>query len=101
MIKESLDKKFGGPWHVVAGSAFAYEVTHEVSSTGNQAYIDASQREACHVSYATSMPGYGCHAFDDDALVHVQTEHALAAMQCRTLLFLYIGGKTGVLTWKL
>ena len=44
-----LDKKFGGPWHVVAGSYFSYEITHE----------------------------------------------------CKTLLYLFINGKIGVLTWKL
>ncbi|KAI7839735.1 hypothetical protein COHA_006539 [Chlorella ohadii] len=29
MIKEALDKRFGGPWHVVVGRAFAFEVSHE------------------------------------------------------------------------
>ena len=49
VIKDMLDKKFGGPWHVVAGSYFSYEITHE----------------------------------------------------CKTLLYLFINGKIGVLTWKL
>ncbi|KAL4859342.1 Dynein light chain 4 [Chlorella vulgaris] len=30
MIKDTLDKRFGGPWHVVVGRAFSFEVTHEV-----------------------------------------------------------------------
>lgn len=30
VIKEAMDKKFGGPWHVVAGNCFSFEVTHEV-----------------------------------------------------------------------
>lgn len=30
MIKEALDRRYGGPWHVVVGKAFAFEVTHEV-----------------------------------------------------------------------
>lgn len=29
-IKEGLDRRFGGPWHVVVGKAFAFEVTFEV-----------------------------------------------------------------------
>ena len=29
-IKETLDKKLGGPWHVVAGTSFSYDVTHKV-----------------------------------------------------------------------
>ncbi|BDA50518.1 probable Dynein light chain 4, axonemal [Coccomyxa sp. Obi] len=49
VIKEALDKKFGGPWNCVAGNYFSFKVTHE----------------------------------------------------CKTFLHLYIGGKIGVLTWKL
>ena len=30
-IKESLDKRAGGPWHVVAGMNFAFDVTHKVT----------------------------------------------------------------------
>jgi hypothetical protein len=30
MIKDQMDKKFGSPWHVIVGRAFAYEVTYEV-----------------------------------------------------------------------
>ncbi|EFN59202.1 hypothetical protein CHLNCDRAFT_138129 [Chlorella variabilis] len=29
MIKDGLDKRFGGPWHVVVGKAFAFQVTYE------------------------------------------------------------------------
>jgi dynein light chain 4 len=29
-IKDQMDKKFGAPWHVVVGRAFAYEITTEV-----------------------------------------------------------------------
>lgn len=25
-----MDKKFGSPWHVIVGKAFAYEITYEV-----------------------------------------------------------------------
>ena len=28
-----MDKKFGSPWHVVAGQYFSYEITYEVSSS--------------------------------------------------------------------
>ena len=33
MIKETMDKKFGAPWHVVAGGYFSYEITYEVHSS--------------------------------------------------------------------
>ena len=28
-----MDKKFGAPWHVVAGGYFSYEITYEVQSS--------------------------------------------------------------------
>lgn len=33
MIKETMDKKFGAPWHVVAGGYFSYDITFEVRLT--------------------------------------------------------------------
>ena len=30
VIKDAMDKKFGPPWHIVAGKYFSYEVTYEV-----------------------------------------------------------------------
>ena len=33
MIKDTMDKKFGAPWHVVAGGYFSYEITYEVHSS--------------------------------------------------------------------
>ena len=30
VVKDALDKKFGGRWHVVIGTEFAHRVTHEV-----------------------------------------------------------------------
>jgi hypothetical protein len=30
MIKDQMDKKFGSPWHVIVGKAFAYEISYEV-----------------------------------------------------------------------
>lgn len=32
LIKESMDKKFGAPWHVVLGGYFAFNVTSEVKN---------------------------------------------------------------------
>ena len=29
MIKETMDKKWGGSWHVVAGEGFGFRVTHQ------------------------------------------------------------------------
>ena len=31
VIKDSMDKKFGFPWHVIVGKYFSYEITSEVS----------------------------------------------------------------------
>ena len=31
-IKESMDKKFGSPWHCVAGKGFSFEVSHETKN---------------------------------------------------------------------
>ena len=30
VIKDAMDKKFGPPWHIVAGKYFSYDVTYEV-----------------------------------------------------------------------
>lgn len=30
MIKDTMDKKYGSPWHVVVGQGFSYEITYEV-----------------------------------------------------------------------
>lgn len=49
MIKDQMDKKFGAPWHVTVGRAFAYEITYEM----------------------------------------------------RSILYIYIGGRTAVLLWKM
>ena len=32
MIKETMDKKFGAPWHAVVGEGFGFELTHEVKN---------------------------------------------------------------------
>eukprot|EP00694_Reclinomonas_americana_P005088 EC793713.1.p2 GENE.EC793713.1~~EC793713.1.p2 ORF type:complete len:106 (+),score=29.24 EC793713.1:55-372(+) len=31
-IKDSLDKKLGGPWHVILGEHFSFEITYEVNT---------------------------------------------------------------------
>ena len=31
-IKDSMDKKFGSPWHCVAGKGFSFEVSHEIKN---------------------------------------------------------------------
>ncbi|GAQ80054.1 Dynein light chain type 1 family protein [Klebsormidium nitens] len=32
LVKESMDKKFGGPWHCIVGEYYGFEVTHEVKN---------------------------------------------------------------------
>lgn len=49
MIKDQMDKKFGSPWHVIAGRGFSYEITYEL----------------------------------------------------RNILYIFVGGTTGVLLWKM
>ena len=29
MIKSNMDKKFGGPWHVIIGEGFGFDVVHQ------------------------------------------------------------------------
>lgn len=41
-IKEALDKRWGGPWHVVVGRAFAFEITHEVGAAGWRRLVGAA-----------------------------------------------------------
>ena len=31
-IKEYMDKKFGSPWHCIAGKGFSYEISHETKN---------------------------------------------------------------------
>ena len=40
MIKETMDKKFGAPWHVVAGGYFSYDITFEVRLTAPVLYAN-------------------------------------------------------------
>ncbi|KAK3246289.1 hypothetical protein CYMTET_44167 [Cymbomonas tetramitiformis] len=44
MIKEGMDKKFGGPWHIVIGEGFSFEITYEVR---NLLYIFTGGTQAC------------------------------------------------------
>lgn len=79
MIKDQMDKKFGSPWHVIVGKAFAYEITYEVrympSIIANHVRILAnhvcevlqtqqqgqdSQQSTCTVALR-HMPALQCH----------------------------------------
>ena len=69
VIKDAMDKKFGPPWHIVAGKFFSYEVTYEVCASWGTCY----------------------------ALVYVYTSPLTWGLcaQCKHLLYLYVGGTTG------
>ena len=77
VIKESLDKKFGGPWHVVAGSTFSYEITHEVSSAGSTAST-CKHRSMDTTSY--DLLGQWSHACCGNAPLHCA--HGLLLLPC-------------------
>lgn len=32
MLKDAMDKKFGGPWNVVVGEGFGFEVTYHIKN---------------------------------------------------------------------
>ncbi|KAF6770513.1 hypothetical protein AHF37_10810 [Paragonimus kellicotti] len=32
LVKETLDKKFGSPWHVAVGEGYGFELTYEISN---------------------------------------------------------------------
>ena len=72
MIKETMDKKFGAPWHVVAGGYFSYDITFEVPAN--------------FVFRFTSL---------------LQWSHDAVCIQCKNLLYIFLGGTTGVLLWKM
>jgi hypothetical protein len=65
MIKDQMDKKFGSPWHVIVGKAFAYEITYEVRAAV-RASVWCSRQHAGSVAVGdTSSSGHhisGTHA---------------------------------------
>lgn len=96
VIKEALDKKFGGPWNCVAGNYFSFEVTHEVGRMDVDGANDTLLLPCLSTDTFLIKHGVGgaLTPTSADRLCHL-------LMQCKTLLHLYIGGKIGVLTWKL
>ncbi|KAF8560571.1 hypothetical protein P879_11471 [Paragonimus westermani] len=32
LVKETLDKKFGSPWHVAIGEGYGFELTYEINN---------------------------------------------------------------------
>jgi dynein light chain 4 len=32
MIKETMDKKFGGPWHAIVGEGYSFEITYNLKN---------------------------------------------------------------------
>ena len=66
MIKETMDKKFGAPWHAVVGEGFGFEITHEVKNLlymffqGNMAICVWKCAWCCNVCvcYTTKLQYY-------------------------------------------
>lgn len=75
MIKDTMDKKFGPAWQVIVGKGFSYNVNYEVGTT--------------HISLYIGFLGTSCRQHDH--VLHVQVKN---------LLYLFVGGVTGVLLWK-
>ena len=94
VAKDALDKKFGGKWHVVMGNDFGYEVTHEVRC------------KSCHHSSITSMDvsmslGSRCIMAGVQRFWCTRLLKGGSWLQCKTMLHVYVGGKMGILAWKL
>jgi hypothetical protein len=87
MIKDQMDKKFGSPWHVIVGRAFAYEITYEVSQ------VEGRVGGLLLARSITSV--------DQHPPPHTHTHTTLHHSQLRNILYLYVGGTTGVLVWKM
>lgn len=81
-IKEALDKRYGGPWHVVMGKAFAFEVTHEVRTRDARGESCMRHSKTPTECLLPSSPASQC----------VQSKH---------FMHLFVGGTIGVLVWKL
>ena len=101
MIKETMDKKFGAPWHVVAGGYFSYEITYEVHCSLHAWRVCQPATCICPCLLQT------------ESLLHVGARKLMQRkpyipnsplcwmVQCKNILYLYVGGTTGVLLWKM
>lgn len=101
MIKDQMDKKFGSPWHVVVGRAFSYEITYEVRRAwrGARAALGTACRpRLAHVARARPLAPPHPRPL---ALPHSRATHPHPTPQLRNILYLYVGGTTGVLLWKM
>jgi Dynein light chain type 1 len=64
MIKDTFDKKFGSPWHVVVGQDFSFDVTSEVGQSNSEHRF---QSRDASVTHSPSVPVHTLLS----ALVHV------------------------------
>jgi hypothetical protein len=141
MIKDQMDKKFGSPWHVIVGKAFAYEITYEVSGNGAGTHVlgmQPVQHTRLHIQAVSSssplstssirsasaitqlksycsnpgrQPECSCAVLPAALTHHAQRTVVtvcmassccvLCCLQLRNILYLYVGGTTGVLLWKM
>lgn len=119
-----MDKKFGSPWHVIVGRAFAYEITYEVRRTRHpprrwalhqlelpRALCCLLAPCSCAQTAAPATEGGGGPPWRSQrepwvwqqapAHVHGPLPRAAPRPQLRSILYLYVGGTTGVLLWKM
>lgn len=106
MIKDQMDKKFGAPWHVVVGKGFSYEITYEVGTRGTQPRTAVQDRPS-PLQGSGSLPN--AHASSPPFFYLHESSHGPLILcvcfptrpQVRNILFIYVGGKTAVLLWKM
>ena len=96
-----MDKKFGAPWHVVAGGYFSYEITYEVHSS--LVWLRSVPNATCICPcflQAQLLLRAGADKLMQP-LSCVSNSPLCWMVQCKNILYLYVGGTTGVLLWKM
>ena len=93
-IKEALDRRYGGPWCVVVGKAFAHAITHEVSKEKSGLQQAGRRRGAVPWELLCVLPH-----LPPPTTLHPPPPPP--PPQCKHFLHLFVGGTTGVLVWKL
>lgn len=106
MIKESLDKKFGPSWHVVVGRHFAFDITYEASGWWDRVLCRAplcDQQRTSTGRRIRARPAVCCALFCNKQLGPCQNPLLpfVFHVQCKNMLYVYVGGSAGVLVWKM
>lgn len=99
IIKDQMDKKFGPPWHVVVGRAFAYDITYEVRVA---CALCSHVQLLCRCAFCFFDALRPAHSRRLHTHTHTNVNNPTTIkQQLRSILYLYVGGTTAVLLWKL